>query len=79
MAAYWTIKKDDNIEDIKTIKPFEESQVNANVQQFPPKIDFSNITENSVPAFSSSPQHSSNKFDSAFGSLKIRFVENSKT
>ena len=47
MAAYWTIKKDDNIEDIKTIKPFEESQVNANVQQFPPKIDFSNITENS--------------------------------
>ncbi|MBQ0143386.1 MAG: hypothetical protein KBT06_11445 [Prevotellaceae bacterium] len=31
----------------------------------------------SVPAFSASPQHSSNEFDSAFGSLKIRFVENS--
>ncbi|MBQ0142775.1 MAG: hypothetical protein KBT06_08265 [Prevotellaceae bacterium] len=31
----------------------------------------------SVPAFSASPQHSSNEFDSAFSSLKIRFVENS--
>ena len=31
---------------------------------------------NSVPAFSASPQHSSNKFDSAFGSLKIHRISN---
>lgn len=36
MAAYWTIKKDEDIEDIKTIRPYQEEKVGGNEQQLPP-------------------------------------------
>ena len=37
MAAFWTIKKDGDEEDLKTIKPFEEALVKADRAQYPPR------------------------------------------
>lgn len=37
MAAYWTIKKDEDEEDIKTINPFQEAMVKGNMAQYPPE------------------------------------------
>ena len=37
MAAYWTIKKDEDVEDVKTVKAFDEDRVGGNKQQLPPK------------------------------------------
>ena len=37
MAAYWTIEKDKDIEDVKTVKPFQEAKVGGNMAQYPPE------------------------------------------
>lgn len=37
MAAYWTIEKEKDVEDVKTIKPFQEAKVGGNMAQYPPE------------------------------------------
>ena len=37
MAAFWTMKKDGEEEDKKTVNPFEEAQVKADRAQYPPR------------------------------------------
>ena len=51
MGAYWTIKRDEDVEDIKTVKPFEESKVKSNMRQYPPKVDFDGMEETVIPHF----------------------------